>query len=233
MKGFCVFFVWFVKFLALLACICLLRNKVSFWCLAACVCWEVKNWYHYDTTVLVSILVQNCRPSGITGISQLKLQACPTVKLNRTVNRGKIFMFSKALFLLSNSVVLNLFYIFTLLSNKITRFTCNTQRCSIIENTKLTNSYSLEWFIKMYIGCNLCFSKFTTLENEICPRLRTTGLVWESSDNRAIIHIVGLWLGNLKSALDVGYLTWFKPATSVVLKLNSLGSLGEEICSRE
>jgi len=45
---------------------------------------------------------------------------------------------------------------------------------------KLTNSYSFELFIKICIGCNLCFSKFTPLEDEIYPqryiypRLRTT-----------------------------------------------------------
>ena len=51
-----------------------------------------------------------------------------------------------------------------------------TEWCSLIENTKSTNSYSLKWFTKIYIGCNLWFSKFTPLENEIYPRLRATGL---------------------------------------------------------
>jgi len=31
-------------------------------------------------------------------------------------------------------------------------------------------SYSLERFIKIYIGCNLRFSKFTPLEDEIYPQ---------------------------------------------------------------
>ena len=62
----------------------------------------------------------------IIGISKLKPQACPLVELNITVNRGKIFRFTKALFHLSSSMVLNLFYIFTLLPNKITRYTPKT-----------------------------------------------------------------------------------------------------------
>jgi len=37
----------------------------------------------------------------------------------------------------------------------------------IIENTRLKNSYSSECFMKIYIGCNLWFSKFTPLEDEI------------------------------------------------------------------
>jgi len=40
----------------------------------------------------------------------------------------------------------------------------------------ITNSYSLEWFIKFYIGCNLWFNKFTPLQDELYPWLRTTGL---------------------------------------------------------
>jgi len=32
---------------------------------------------------------------------------------------------------------------------------------------KLTNSYSLEWFTKIKFCCNLRFSKFTPLEDEI------------------------------------------------------------------
>jgi len=41
---------------------------------------------------------------------------------------------------------------------------------SFIENTKLTISYSLESFTKLYIGCNLWFSRFTPLEDEIYPQ---------------------------------------------------------------
>ena len=32
------------------------------------------------------------------------------------------------------------------------------------------NSCSLEWFIEIYIGCNLWFNKFTLLEDEIYPQ---------------------------------------------------------------
>jgi len=72
-------------------------------------------------------------------------------------------------------VVLNLCYL-TLLLNKITRFTPGTKWYSCIKNIKLTNSYSSKWFIWIYICCNLGFSKFTALEDEIFPRLRTTGI---------------------------------------------------------
>jgi len=41
-----------------------------------------------------------------------------------------------------------------------------TQWRSFIENTKLTNSFSLEWSMKMYIGYSLWLSKFTPLEDE-------------------------------------------------------------------
>jgi len=36
-----------------------------------------------------------------------------------------------------------------------------TQRCWVIENTKLTNYFSLDWFIEIDSDCNLWFSKFT------------------------------------------------------------------------
>jgi len=32
------------------------------------------------------------------------------------------------------------------------------------------NSYSLEWFINIYLGCNLWLNKFTPLEDEIHPQ---------------------------------------------------------------
>jgi len=44
-----------------------------------------------------------------------------------------------------------------------------TQCCSFTKNTKLTNCCSLEWFIKIYIGCNVWFNKFSHLEDEIYP----------------------------------------------------------------
>ena len=48
---------------------------------------------------------------------------------------------------------LTIFTYLALLSKKITRFTPNTEWCS--QNTKLTSSYSLKWFIKICICCNL------------------------------------------------------------------------------
>ena len=47
-----------------------------------------------------------------------------------------------------------------------------TQSCSFIENTKLTTSYSLEWFRKIYIGCNLRFNKCTHLKDKIYPQVK-------------------------------------------------------------
>ena len=71
---------------------------------------------------------------------------------------------------LPTSVVLNLFYI----SYQI--YPQYIQWCSFIENAKSINSYSLEWFIEIYIGCSLWFNKFTPLEDEIYPWLWTTAL---------------------------------------------------------
>ena len=31
------------------------------------------------------------------------------------------------------------------------------------------NSYNLEWFINIYLGCNLWLNRFTPLEDEIYP----------------------------------------------------------------
>jgi len=77
----------------------------------------------------------------------------------------------------SRPLVRNLFYTsYPFLKQDYQIYPQYTQRCWFIENTKLTNYYSLEWFIKIYIGCNLWFSKFTPLADEIYPRLRTTGL---------------------------------------------------------
>jgi len=71
-------------------------------------------------------------------------------------------------------VLLNLFYIsYVTRSPDLSQY---TQWCSFIENMNITNSYSLEWFIKIYIGCNLWFNKFTLLEDDLYPWLRTTGL---------------------------------------------------------
>jgi len=66
---------------------------------------------------------------------------------------------------------LTLFTYLTLLSNNITRFTPNTLGGGhLLKIRNSTNSYSLEWFIKIYIGCNLWFSKFTFLDDEIYPQ---------------------------------------------------------------
>ena len=77
-------------------------------------------------------------------------------------------------------MVLNFFTYLILLANKITRFTSNKLSVVVyIENTKLTNCYSLELFIIIYTGCNLWLSQFTPMEYEIYPRLRTTVLDWD------------------------------------------------------
>jgi len=68
------------------------------------------------------------------------------------------------------AVILNLFYIsYPFIKQDYQIYPQYTQWCSFIKNTKLTNSYSLEWFIKIYICCNLWFSKFISLEDEITP----------------------------------------------------------------
>jgi len=71
----------------------------------------------------------------------------------------------------STPVVLNLFYIsYPFIKQDHQIYPQYTQSCSFIENTKLTNSYSLEWFIKFYVVCSLWFSKFNPLEDEIYPQ---------------------------------------------------------------
>ena len=60
------------------------------------------------------------------------------------------------------AVVLNLFYISCpFIKQDYQIYIQYTQWCSYIQNTKLTNSYSLEWFIKVDFCCNFWFSKFT------------------------------------------------------------------------
>ena len=59
-----------------------------------------------------------------------------------------------------------------------------TQWCSFIENTKLKNCYSLEWFINIYIGCNLWLNKFTPrvnllqVKNHWSKRYETPWRLW-------------------------------------------------------
>ena len=68
-------------------------------------------------------------------------------------------------------VVLDLFYIsYPFIEQDYQIYPQYTQWCSFIENTKWTNSYSSEWFMQIYISCNLWFSKFTPLEDEIYPQ---------------------------------------------------------------
>jgi len=53
----------------------------------------------------------------------------------------------------------------------IIRFTSNALKwCPFLKNMKLTNSYSLESFVKIYIDYNLWYSKFIPLEGEIYPQ---------------------------------------------------------------
>jgi len=56
-----------------------------------------------------------------------------------------------------------------------------TQRCSFIETTKLTNFFSLEWFIKIYVGWNLWCSKITPFEK------------WNLSPGVNLPHINNHW----------------------------------------
>jgi len=67
-------------------------------------------------------------------------------------------------------VVLNLFYIsYPFFKQNHEIYLQYTQWCSFIENMKLTNSYSLKLFIKIYNGWNLSLSKLNPLEDEIYP----------------------------------------------------------------
>ena len=50
----------------------------------------------------------------------------------------------------------------------IIRFTPNTLNGALFY--EITNSYSLEWIINIYLCCNLWFSKSTPLEDEIYPQ---------------------------------------------------------------
>jgi len=70
------------------------------------------------------------------------------------------------------AVVLDLFHICYLFfkQDDYQIYSQYTQWCLFIKNTKLTTSYSLGLFIKIYIGCNLWFSIFSTLEDEIYPQ---------------------------------------------------------------
>ena len=75
------------------------------------------------------------------------------------------------------SVVLNLFlHTWPFYQTRSPDLSQYTQWCSFIENMNITNSYSLEWFIKIHTGYNLWFNKFTPLEDELYPWLRTSGL---------------------------------------------------------
>ena len=98
----------------------------------------------------------------------------------------------------------------TLSSNKITGFTPQAQYthwCSFIENTKLTNFYSLEWFITftfvaIYGSVNLSPWKMKfTPRGKFTPRLRTTvidGNVFVSTEKKLVISVrmsenIGQW----------------------------------------
>ena len=74
---------------------------------------------------------------------------------------------------LSNTVVHNLFYntypFFKQGYQIYPQYIQWCEICSFIEKMELSNFYSLEWFIKICIGCNLRFSKFTPLKDEIYP----------------------------------------------------------------
>jgi len=76
----------------------------------------------------------------------------------------------------SRPAVRNLFYMSSpFIEQDYQIYPNHTQWCSFIKNTKLTMSYSWEWFTKIYIFCNLWFSKFTPWKFTY-PGLRATGL---------------------------------------------------------
>ena len=98
-------------------------------------------------------------------VTMERKKTCATIRFQQTEG------------VLPKTVVLNLFYISYLFITQVYQiYPQYTQWCSFIENTKLTNSYSLEWFIKVNIACNLWFRKFTPLADDTYPRLRIIGL---------------------------------------------------------
>jgi len=71
----------------------------------------------------------------------------------------------------SRPVVLKIFYIsYPFIKQDHQIYPRYTQWCLFLKKTKLTNSYSLECFIKICICRNLWFSKFIPLEDEIYPQ---------------------------------------------------------------
>jgi len=74
------------------------------------------------------------------------------------------------------SVVLNLFYISYPFIKQDHQIYPNTLNGAHLLKIWAQQTYSLEWFIQIYIGCNLWFNKFTPLEHEISLWLSTTGL---------------------------------------------------------
>ena len=76
---------------------------------------------------------------------------------------------------LSRPVVLNLFYVFyPFIKQDYQIYPQWTQWCSFIENTKVTNFDSLEWFtfaaINVSVNLPPCKVKFTPLQGEIYPQ---------------------------------------------------------------
>jgi len=76
----------------------------------------------------------------------------------------------------SKSVVLNLFYIsYPFIKQDHQIYPQCAQCCLFLKNTK-SKSPTVRIIYKNYICYNLWFSKFTPVEDQIYPRLRTTGL---------------------------------------------------------
>jgi len=101
------------------------------------------------------------------------LRHCTEPQLSTSIDKVKVGIFKLYGF---SAVVLNLFHTFyPFIKQDYQIYPQYTQWCSFLKITKLANSYSLEWFAKMYICCNLRFSKFTPLDNSI----RTTEGVLE------------------------------------------------------
>jgi len=109
--------------------------------------------------------------------------------------------FLRSCFMGHRPVVLNLFYIsypFIKQDYRIYPQAQYTHWCSLIENTKLTNFYSLEWFITftfvaIYGSANSppWKMKFTP-RGKFTPRLRTTvidGNVFVSTEKKLVISV--------------------------------------------
>jgi len=72
----------------------------------------------------------------------------------------------------SKPVIINLLHILPLYQTKLPDLPAIYSMVLLyLKDTKLTNSYSLKWFMKINIGCNFWLSKFTPWKIKFTPRV--------------------------------------------------------------